>query len=169
MQSSKPDSTCALRRKAGTVTPFSTEQSVLCSPACRGSIAKQWASFAYLEGRSGAVSLHLRLNGGESGIRTHVTLSSKHAFQACAFSHSAISPAKPGKENRAPVGYRMAPSRLDSRRLGFIFILWSGAHERKWLDCSTAGTDAGTRERRPDFKTGESLGDLLWRVVLGRV
>ncbi|MGA7505678.1 MAG: hypothetical protein WBW57_16195, partial [Candidatus Sulfotelmatobacter sp.] len=24
--------------------------------------------------------------------RTHVTLSSKHAFQACAFSHSAISP-----------------------------------------------------------------------------
>src|SRR6266851_4816211 len=31
--------------------------------------------------------------GGESGIRTHVTLSSKHAFQACAFSHSAISPA----------------------------------------------------------------------------
>src|SRR6266576_2854508 len=33
-------------------------------------------------------------NGGESGIRTHVTLSSKHAFQACAFSHSAISPRK---------------------------------------------------------------------------
>ena len=34
-------------------------------------------------------------SGGESGIRTHVTLSSKHAFQACAFSHSAISPATP--------------------------------------------------------------------------
>ncbi len=34
-----------------------------------------------------------RKTGGESGIRTHVTLSSKHAFQACAFSHSAISPA----------------------------------------------------------------------------
>jgi hypothetical protein len=33
-------------------------------------------------------------NGGESGIRTHVTLSSKHAFQACAFSHSAISPVR---------------------------------------------------------------------------
>src|SRR5713101_1281271 len=32
--------------------------------------------------------------GGESGIRTHVTLSSKHAFQACAFSHSAISPVR---------------------------------------------------------------------------
>jgi hypothetical protein len=32
--------------------------------------------------------------GGESGIRTHVRVSPKHAFQACAFSHSAISPAR---------------------------------------------------------------------------
>ena len=32
-------------------------------------------------------------DGGESGIRTHVRVSPKHAFQACAFSHSAISPA----------------------------------------------------------------------------
>src|SRR5579863_6536761 len=31
-------------------------------------------------------------NGGESGIRTHVRVSPKHAFQACAFNHSAISP-----------------------------------------------------------------------------
>src|SRR5579885_3185012 len=31
-------------------------------------------------------------SGGESGIRTHVRVSPKHAFQACAFSHSAISP-----------------------------------------------------------------------------
>ena len=30
--------------------------------------------------------------GGESGIRTHVTVSRKHAFQACAFSHSATPP-----------------------------------------------------------------------------
>ena len=29
---------------------------------------------------------------GETGIRTRVTLSSKHAFQACALSHSATSP-----------------------------------------------------------------------------
>jgi hypothetical protein len=33
-----------------------------------------------------------RKSGGESGIRTHVRVSPKHAFQACAFSHSAISP-----------------------------------------------------------------------------
>jgi hypothetical protein len=31
-------------------------------------------------------------NGGGSGIRTHVTVSRKHAFQACAFSHSATPP-----------------------------------------------------------------------------
>jgi site-specific DNA recombinase len=31
--------------------------------------------------------------GGESGIRTHVKCYPKHAFQACAFSHSATSPA----------------------------------------------------------------------------
>ncbi len=30
--------------------------------------------------------------GGERGIRTPVTLSGKHTFQACAFNHSAISP-----------------------------------------------------------------------------
>src|SRR5438552_12148236 len=35
--------------------------------------------------------------GGESGIRTHDTVSRIHAFQACAFSHSAISPATAGK------------------------------------------------------------------------
>src|SRR5215469_12829164 len=39
--------------------------------------------------------------GGESGIRTHVTLSSKHAFQACAFSHSAISPQNEGLSSAA--------------------------------------------------------------------
>ena len=29
---------------------------------------------------------------GESGIRTHGTISDTHAFQACSFSHSDISP-----------------------------------------------------------------------------
>src|SRR5438105_6510610 len=37
-----------------------------------------------------------KITGGESGIRTHVRVSPKHAFQACAFSHSAISPAQVG-------------------------------------------------------------------------
>ena len=39
-----------------------------------------------------------KVAGGESGIRTHVRVSPKHAFQACAFSHSAISPASIGWE-----------------------------------------------------------------------
>ena len=43
----------------------------------------------YAESQSGA---HNRVNGGESGIRTHGTVSRTHAFQACALSHSAISP-----------------------------------------------------------------------------
>ena len=51
------------------------------------------ALFGRTAGNYGRNSLQPRLRGGESGIRTHVTLSSKHAFQACAFSHSAISPA----------------------------------------------------------------------------
>jgi hypothetical protein len=32
------------------------------------------------------------VSGGGGGIRTHVTVSRKHAFQACAFSHSATPP-----------------------------------------------------------------------------
>ena len=35
-------------------------------------------------------------NGGERGIRTLDTVSPKHAFQACAFNHSAISPPAEG-------------------------------------------------------------------------
>ncbi len=33
-------------------------------------------------------------NGGENGIRTHERVSPLHAFQACAFNHSATSPHK---------------------------------------------------------------------------
>ena len=34
--------------------------------------------------------------GGAGGIRTHVKLSPKHAFQACAFNHSATAPSPQG-------------------------------------------------------------------------
>ena len=51
--------------------------------------------------------------GGESGIRTHVTLSSKHAFQACAFSHSAISP--------------LCENQDLGRSLDYVQKPWSGA------------------------------------------
>ena len=36
-----------------------------------------------------------RASGGESGIRTRETVSRLHAFQACAFDHSATSPCNP--------------------------------------------------------------------------
>src|SRR5690606_23284476 len=38
-----------------------------------------------------------RRSGGESGIRTHDTVTRIHAFQACAFDHSAISPRSQSK------------------------------------------------------------------------
>jgi hypothetical protein len=48
-----------------------------------------WAS---MRTRKPAETIGLRQGGGGSGIRTHVTVSRKHAFQACAFSHSATPP-----------------------------------------------------------------------------
>ena len=42
--------------------------------------------------------------GGERGIRTLETVSRLHAFQACAFDHSATSPAKMGEYTQASAG-----------------------------------------------------------------
>src|SRR2546430_4123129 len=66
-------------------------------------------------------------NGGESGIRTHVTLSSKHAFQACAFSHSAISPARRllGKQLRGTLS-KGKPNNPCSGSPGSILWVCSG-------------------------------------------
>ena len=60
-------------------------------------------------------------SGGESGIRTHVTLSSKHAFQACAFSHSAISPARIGWKNELNRTLRSTANLLTLPRL-FVLL-----------------------------------------------
>ena len=38
------------------------------------------------------VDKHNEFNGGENGIRTHERIAPLHAFQACAFNHSATSP-----------------------------------------------------------------------------
>ena len=56
---------------------------------------------------------------GESGIRTHDTLSSIHAFQACAFSRSAISPKtfiaeSVGFEPTVPLPVRLISSQVPS-------------------------------------------------------
>jgi hypothetical protein len=100
---------------------------------------------AYFTRMGGDISLDLRLIGGESGIRTHVTLSSKHAFQACAFSHSAISPAETWEGNDSfPGGYRVAPRRCELAPAWPQFILWTGTRERKSAKQrdATGGTEA---------------------------
>src|SRR6201995_5723390 len=59
---------------------------------------ESWAKFTeclrFFDRRCGEL-IH---GGGESGIRTHGTVSRTHAFQACALSHSAISPERPSLE-----------------------------------------------------------------------
>src|SRR5664279_236645 len=47
---------------------------------------------AFTRSKISTESRSQRDGGGGSGIRTHVTVSRKHAFQACAFSHSATPP-----------------------------------------------------------------------------
>ena len=87
------------------------------------------ALFAYFS-RANENPLQFGLYGGESGIRTHVTLSSKHAFQACAFSHSAISPAC--WEKYSATGRLLhRPSRLRFPSARRHLILWFAAHKRK--------------------------------------
>ena len=44
------------------------------------------------------------IDGGESGIRTRVTVSRKHTFQACAFNHSATSPSLHSRRPVLPRG-----------------------------------------------------------------
>jgi hypothetical protein len=53
-------------------------------------------------------------SGGGSGIRTHDTVSRIHAFQACAFSHSAIPPAW----RRTIVGLILMTTQCDSGGVG---------------------------------------------------
>ena len=53
--------------------------------------------------RVGGYGLRLEPStGGEGGIRTLVTVSRKHAFQACAFNHSATSPGLKGSDFSLP-------------------------------------------------------------------
>jgi hypothetical protein len=56
-------------------------------------------------GRSGK-PLNNGNDGGESGIRTRVTVSRKHTFQACAFNHSATSPHSLVARSVGPGGLR---------------------------------------------------------------
>jgi hypothetical protein len=77
-----------------------------CAAATGGQIASE---------RKRACGSEILRNGGGSGIRTHVTLSRKHAFQACALSHSAIPPRRSRSARRTAhvvrnAGVRIAPA-----------------------------------------------------------
>src|SRR5262249_26487043 len=67
-----------------------------CSFLCRdGTLtrsARAWCVREESEGCFPEASHSEDRAGGEGEIRTHVRVSPKHAFQACAFSHSATSP-----------------------------------------------------------------------------
>ena len=54
-----------------------------------------------MRGKAGVAAMEIEEDGGETGIRTLVRVSPKHAFQACAFNHSAISPIRKNRAARA--------------------------------------------------------------------
>ena len=72
-----------------------------------------------------AVAIRCRGAGGERGIRTLDTLSRIHAFQACAFNHSATSP-HPRRE--AGTSYAMARRLASARRHADALIARRGSH-----------------------------------------
>src|SRR6476620_3429875 len=58
----------------------------------------------FYESRYPAENVGFRSPGGGSGIRTHDTVARIHAFQACAFSHSAIPPRRSHTAGALPWG-----------------------------------------------------------------
>ena len=64
--------------------------------------------------------------GGGSGIRTHDTVARIHAFQACAFSHSAIPPAGRGIGGTIEVAPPSASRPLDPCRVPIQDASWPG-------------------------------------------
>ncbi len=66
--SSKPDCSSALRRKDGTLTPLSPEQSVLSSPVCLG-LSRNAGMFCVFRVGGGGISLQSRLRCGAERIR----------------------------------------------------------------------------------------------------
>jgi hypothetical protein len=57
-------------------------------------VGRNARALSFVEGRSAGSTYNTldKRYGGESGIRTHGRVSPTHAFQACSFNHSDISP-----------------------------------------------------------------------------
>src|SRR5687767_1369268 len=84
--------------------------------------------------------------GGEKGIRTLGTVSRTHAFQACSFNHSDISPSLESTTcERSPTDYRTRRRALASfRDLVCIQLLESAQDERPQKLCKTSECVATT-------------------------
>jgi hypothetical protein len=99
-----------------------------------------------------------RISGGGSGIRTHDTVSRIHAFQACAFSHSAT---PPGTRNRAQ--YSDGPCRYNPRgirsRSGWAHRTTSRAIWRQVATSGFRGPSLDPKSLRSDAtrRTGFAL------------
>jgi hypothetical protein len=89
---------------SGKANPRNSEQR---EPPGKEGVLAGWASLGLALRRKGAPTAQKTpvlskrgspggLGGGESGIRTRDRLSPMHAFQACAFNHSATSPTRAG-------------------------------------------------------------------------
>jgi hypothetical protein len=110
--------------------------------------------------------------GGGSGIRTHVRVSPKHAFQACALSHSAIPPSKKGATLAGLSARAKKAPRLELGRLRAAWI--SGCEApRRWcqIGCRSAPGALGvTRPPRAISQGnigGEKAAGIGREAVLG--
>src|SRR5579884_1505759 len=87
--------------------------------------------------------------GGERGIRTHDRVSPIHAFQACAFNHSAISPSRggvcviafsltSGRSSQPCTATRCAGQEKDHAiaPLSAKQIIFKGFRRRVWIFCA---------------------------------
>jgi hypothetical protein len=82
------------RRESAAPAARITDKSVSaqCAPSARQRKGPEMPGQPSLPPRAKSKLANILRRGGGSGIRTHVTVSRKHAFQACAFSHSATPP-----------------------------------------------------------------------------
>jgi hypothetical protein len=105
------------RRENAAVAARITDKSVSgqCAPSVRQRKGPEMPGQPSLPPRAKSKLANILRRGGGSGIRTHVTVSRKHAFQACAFSHSATPPDRPrkrpgiSKSKRAPHAFCFQP------------------------------------------------------------
>src|SRR6185437_10953972 len=100
----------------------------LCRSGVRSSDAKSLRLLGVIANKFTRRFRGFGQGGGESGIRTHGTVSRTHAFQACALSHSAISPDRPLLERHERFCKRMPRPIAKIWLIYGIIDIFSGQH-----------------------------------------